>query len=75
VFEKRELRKTFSPKRDEVIRDWRKLRRKELRNLSSRMRWAGYAERTTEKMNAQAVLVEKPEGKSPLKRSRRRWED
>jgi hypothetical protein len=40
---------------------------------SRRMRWAGHMARMRkEKYN---VLVEKPEGKRPLGRPRRRWED
>jgi hypothetical protein len=42
---------------------------------SRRMRWAGYVARMGEKKNANRVLVEKPEGKRPLGRSRRRWVD
>jgi hypothetical protein len=39
-------RKIFGPKRDEIIRHWRKLRNEELRNLikmikSRAMRWQG----------------------------------
>jgi hypothetical protein len=35
VFEKRVLRRTFEPKRDEVTGDWRKLNNEELHNLYS----------------------------------------
>jgi hypothetical protein len=35
VFEKRVLRSTFGPKRDEVTGDWRKLHNEELHNLYS----------------------------------------
>jgi hypothetical protein len=45
------LRRIFGPKRDEVMREWRKLHNKELHDLDSspiiikiiktRMRWAG----------------------------------
>jgi hypothetical protein len=38
------------------------------------MRWAGYVARMRE-MNAYNILVGKLEGKRPLGRSRRRWED
>jgi hypothetical protein len=73
----------FGPKIDEVIRDWRKLHNKELHNLyfppsiirmikSRRMRWAGHVARMGEKRNAYRILVEKPEGKRPLERPRRR---
>jgi hypothetical protein len=37
------------------------------------MRWAGYEEQIEEKMNAYRILVEKPEGKRPLGRPRRKW--
>jgi hypothetical protein len=33
------------------------------------------AERIGEKMNAYSILVGQPEGKSPVGRPRRRWED
>jgi hypothetical protein len=39
------------------------------------MRWAGHVERERENRNAYRILVEKPEGKRPLARSRRRWVD
>jgi hypothetical protein len=42
---------------------------------SRRMRWAGTAERMKKKINAYRVLVGKQEGKRPLGRPRRRWED
>jgi hypothetical protein len=43
---------------------------------SRRMRWAACVARIGgEKSNAYSVLVGKPEGKRPLGRSRRRWED
>ena len=52
VLENRVLRRVFGPKRDEVIGEWRKLHKEELRDLyslpnivrvvkSRRMRWAG----------------------------------
>jgi hypothetical protein len=40
-----------------------------------KMRWAGHVERMGEGRNVYRVLVEKPEGKRPLGRPRRRWED
>jgi hypothetical protein len=43
--------------------------------MSRRMRWAGYVKRMREKMNTYSILVVKPEGMSPLRRPRRRWED
>jgi hypothetical protein len=42
---------------------------------SRRMRWAGYVARIREKRNAYKILVGKPEGKRPLGRPRRRWEN
>jgi hypothetical protein len=39
------------------------------------MRWAGYVARRGEERKVYKVLVEKPEGKRPLRRPRRRWED
>jgi hypothetical protein len=42
---------------------------------SRRMRWAGHVARMGETRNAYSILVGKPEGKSPLGRPRRRWED
>jgi hypothetical protein len=42
---------------------------------SRRMRWAGHVARMGEKGGVHRVLVGKPEGKRPLGRPRRRWED
>ena len=42
---------------------------------SRRMRWAGNAARMREGRGVHRVLVGKPEGKRPLGRPRRRWED
>jgi hypothetical protein len=86
VFENRVLRKIFGPKRDEVTGEWRKLNNEELHNLysslditrqvkSMRMRWAGHAARMSEERKMYKVLVGKPEGKRPLGRPKRRWED
>jgi hypothetical protein len=69
-----------------VTREWRKLHNEELHNLCSspniirmiksrRMRWAGHVAQMGETRNAYRILVEKPEGKSPLGRPRRRWVD
>jgi len=41
---------------------------------SRRMRWAGHVARMGEDRDVHIVLVEKPEGKRPLGRPRRRWE-
>jgi hypothetical protein len=42
---------------------------------SRRMRWAEHVTRMGEERKLYKVLVEKPEGKRPLERPRRRWED
>jgi hypothetical protein len=42
---------------------------------SRRMRWAGHVARKGEERKVNKVLVGKPEGKRPLGRPRRRWED
>ena len=71
VFENRVLRRVFGPKRDEVTGEWRKLHNEE----SRRMRWAGHVARMGEGRGVHRVLVGKPEGKRPLRRTRRRWDD
>jgi hypothetical protein len=84
--ENRVLRRIFGSKRDEVTGEWRKLHNRELHNLypspdiirqikSRRMRWAGHVARKGEGRNVYKVLVGKPEGRRPLGRPRRRWED
>ena len=42
---------------------------------SRRMRWAGHVTRMGEGRGVHRVLVGKPEGKRPLGRPRRRWDD
>ena len=86
MFENRVLRRVFGPKRDKVIGEWRKLHNVELSDLyslpnivrvvkSRGMRWEGNVPRMGEGRGGHRVLVGKPEGKSPLGRSRRRCED
>jgi len=86
VFENRVLRRVFGPKRYEVTGEWRKLHNEVLRDLyslpnivrvvkSRRMRWAGHVACMGEGRGVHKVLVGKPEGKRPLRRPRRRWED
>jgi hypothetical protein len=86
VFENRVLRKIFGPKRDEVTGVWRKLHNEELHGFYSspsivrvmkarRMRWAGHVARLGEARGAYKILVGRPEGRRPLGRPRRRWED
>jgi hypothetical protein len=43
--------------------------------ISRRMKWAGHVARMGERRNGYRVLVGKPEGKRPVERPRRRWED
>ena len=40
-----------------------------------RLRWAGHVARMVERRGAYRVLVVKPDGRRPLERLRRRWED
>jgi hypothetical protein len=68
----------------EIVGVWRKLHNEELPKFycsqnriikSKRIRRAGHATRVWEKKNAYRILVGKPEGKRPLGRPRRSWED
>ena len=85
-FENRVLRRIFEPKRDEVTGECRKLHNEELNDLysspstlrvvkSRRMKCAVHVERIGQRRGLDRVLVGKPEGKTPLGRPRRRWED
>jgi len=76
----------FGPRKDEVTEEWRKLHNEELNDLycspnivrlikSRRMIWEGHVARLEEGSGVYRVLVGKPEGKRPLGRPRRRWED
>ena len=42
---------------------------------SRRMSWAGHLARMAERRGVHRVLVGKPEGKTPLGKLRRRWDD
>jgi hypothetical protein len=86
VFESRVLRRIFGTKRDGVTGEWSKIHNEELHNLysspdiirqvkSRRMMWAGHVARMGQERKVYRVLVGKPEGKIPLGRPRRRWED
>jgi hypothetical protein len=79
------LRRIFGPKREEDG-SWRKLHNDELHSLysspniirvikSRRMRWAGHVARMGEGRCVYRILVGRPEGKRPLGRPTRRWED
>jgi hypothetical protein len=70
----------------EVDGSWRKLHNDEFHNLysspnivrvikSRRMRWAGHVARMGEGRGVYRVFVGKPEGKRPLGKPRRWWED
>jgi len=85
VFENRALR-IYGPKRDEATGEWRKLYNDELNDLycspnivrvikSRRMRWAGHVARMGEERGVYRVLMGKLEGKRPLGRPRRGWEN
>ena len=39
------------------------------------MRWAGHVDRMEEGRSAFKIVIDKPTGKRPLGRPRRRWED
>jgi hypothetical protein len=86
VFENRVQRGIFGPKKDEVMGEWRKLHNEELHNLysspniirqikSRQMRWTRHVACMGEDRKVYKVLVGKPEGKIPLGRPRRGWED
>ena len=72
--------------KDEVTGEWRKLHNEELNDLysspnivrvikSRRIRWTGHVACMGERRGVYSVLMGKPEGKRPLGRPRRRWED
>jgi hypothetical protein len=74
------------PKRDEVTEKWRKLHNEGLNDMHSSLNivrviksrtmcWEGHVARMGEKRGSYGVLVRKPEGKRPLGKPRRRWED
>jgi len=84
VFENRVLRRVFGHKRDEVTGE-RRRHNEELNDLysspnivrvvKSRRRLAGHKARMGEGRGVYSVLVGEPEGKRPLERPRRRWDD
>ena len=86
VFENIVLRRIFRHRWDEVTGEWRRLHSEELNDLHSspnilrviksrRMRWAGHVAHMGERRGVYRVLVEKPEGRRPLGRPKRRWVD
>jgi hypothetical protein len=85
VFENSLWRRISGPKREEDG-SWGKFHNDELHSLysspnivrmikSRRMRWAGHVARMGEGRGVYRVLVGRPEGKRPVGRPRRRWED
>ena len=85
MFENSVQRSVFGPKRGEVTGEWRKLHNEELSDQyslpnivrvvkSRRIIWAGHVARMGRR-GVHRVLVGKPEGKRPLGRPRRKWED
>jgi hypothetical protein len=85
VFQNTVLRRIFGPKREEGG-SWRKLHNDELHILyfsliivrvikSRSMRWVRHVARMEDGRGVCRVLVGRPEGKRPLGRPRRRWED
>jgi hypothetical protein len=84
LFSRRVLRGIFGPKRDELIKELRKLHNEELNDLYClpnivrvikwrRMRWAGHVACMGERRGVYGVLVGKPEGKRPLGKPKRKW--
>jgi len=84
VLHNRVLRKIFGSKRDEIMRESRRLHNEELYDLSASlniiwmikltMRWAEHVARMGKSRCAYKVLVRRPEGNIPLGRPRHRWE-
>jgi hypothetical protein len=85
VFEKSVLRRIFGPKKEEEG-SLRKLHNDELNSLysspnivrmikSRRIWWEGQVSRMEEGRDVYRLLVRRPEGKRPLGRPMRRWED
>jgi hypothetical protein len=83
VFENRELRRILGPYRDEPRGDWRKLHNEELRNLYSLPNIINTIKRELGRACGMQGRDEKciesfgtrAQGKKPLRRPRRRWED
>jgi len=83
MLENRVLRKVFGSNRDYVTGEWRKIHNEELSYLYCspniirviklrRMRWAGHVALLWERRGVYRVLGDKPEGKRPLGKPRRR---
>ena len=86
VLENRVLRRISGPTKDNVTVEYKKLRNEELTDMyyspyiirmikSRRMRRVEHVARVVERRSVYRVLVGKYEGKRPLGRPRRRWEE
>jgi hypothetical protein len=82
VSEKRELRRGFGPKREEVAGGLRRLHndlytsQNIIMDIKSRMmKFAGHVARMVEMRNMYKILAGKYEGKRPLGRPKHRWTD
>jgi hypothetical protein len=86
AFENRALRRIFGPKWDEVRREWITVHNGELNDLYSslsivrviklkRIRWVEHVARMRERSGVYMVLVGELEGKRPLGRPGRKWDD
>jgi hypothetical protein len=80
------LRIMLGSRSDEETGDWRIFNNVELLDVYSspnivsviklrRIRWTGHVAQMGWERGVYEILVEKPDGKSPLGRSRHRWED
>jgi len=79
-------RRIFVPKMEKITGEWRKLHKEELydpycslsifRVIKSRgIKWAGHVARKEEREDVYRILMGKPEGRKPLGRPKRRWEN
>ena len=86
MFENRVLRRILGPRRNKVTGEWRKLYNEDLNDLysspnivrvikSGRKMWVVHEEHMGEIGGVFRVLVGNSEGKRPLGRLGRRWED
>jgi hypothetical protein len=83
VFENRVPRRIFGPKRDEGTGGWRELYNEEPHNLYPspdvikmiKSRVGGACSAHGEMINTYKTLIAKLEGKRPVRRHMRKWED